>query len=68
VGLLGKMGANLKSWQGIVEERLPGREGLPRHQGEAYASEVVVQLYYPAGTASPAHAATGEEDHAAAVA
>jgi hypothetical protein len=68
VGLMGKMGANLKAWQAIVEERLPAREGLPRHQGEAYATELVVQLYFPAGTASPAHAATGEEDHAAAVA
>jgi hypothetical protein len=69
VGLLGKMGANLKGWQAIVEERLPGRDALPRHQGEAYATEVVVQLYYPAGTTSPAaHATTGEEDHAAAVA
>ncbi|HVG46273.1 MAG TPA: hypothetical protein VM890_16130, partial [Longimicrobium sp.] len=64
----GKMGANLKIWQAIVEERLPAREGLPRHEGEAYATEVVVQLYFPAGTASAATAATGEEDHAAAVA
>ncbi|MFL5384679.1 MAG: lantibiotic dehydratase [Longimicrobiaceae bacterium] len=69
VGLLGKMGANLKVWQAIVEERLPARDGLPRHQGEAYASEVVVQLYFPAGTTSDAaHAPTGEEGHAAAVA
>ncbi|HEV7590231.1 MAG TPA: hypothetical protein VGO40_19080, partial [Longimicrobium sp.] len=68
VGLMGKMGANLKGWQAIVEERLPAREGLPRHEGKAYATELVVQLYYPAGTASPVPAATGEEDHAAAVA
>ncbi|MFL5540019.1 MAG: lantibiotic dehydratase [Longimicrobiaceae bacterium] len=69
VGLLGKMGANLKAWQALVEERLPGRDGLPRYEGEAYASEVVVQLYFPAGTAqAEAHAPTGEEGHAAAVA
>jgi hypothetical protein len=62
------MGANLKIWQAIVEERLPAREGLPRHEGEAYATEVVVQLYFPAGTTSPeANAPAGEEDHAAAV-
>jgi len=69
VGLLGKMGANLKAWQALVEERLPARDGLPRHEGEAYASEVVVQLYFPSGTTQDeAHAPTGEEGHAAAVA
>ena len=68
VGLMGKMGANLKSWQAIVEERLPDRDALPRHEGERYATEVVVQLYYPAGTTSTGHGATGEEEHAAAVA
>jgi hypothetical protein len=67
VGLLGKMGANLKGYHAVVEERLPGREALPRHQGEAYASEVVVQLYFPAGTAGAA-AHAGQEEHAAAVA
>lgn len=67
VGLLGKMGANLKAYHVVVEERLPGREALPRHGGDAYASEVVVQLYFPAGTAgAAAHAA--QEEHAAAVA
>ncbi|HET7231558.1 MAG TPA: lantibiotic dehydratase [Longimicrobium sp.] len=69
VGLLGKMGANLKSYHAIVEERLPGREALPRHGNDAYASEIVVQLYFPAGTAGAAgHALTGGEAHAAAVA
>lgn len=69
VGLLGKMGANLKSYTAIFEERLPAREALPRHDGQPYATEVVVQLYFPAGTTSPAEPAlTGEEDHAAAVA
>lgn len=68
VALLGKMGANLKAYQALFEERLPSRAALPTHEGQAYASEVVVQLYYPAGTASPAHAPEGEEAHAAAVA
>ncbi|HEX8905514.1 MAG TPA: hypothetical protein VF771_11760, partial [Longimicrobiaceae bacterium] len=68
VGLLGKMGANLKSYNAIIEERLPGRTALPRHEGEAYATEVVAQLYYAAGTASPAEARDRQEDHAAAVA
>ena len=68
VGLLGKMGANLKAWQAIVEERLPTRDDLPRHEGERYATEVVVQLYFPAGTTSAGAHATAEEGHAAAVA
>jgi hypothetical protein len=69
VGLLGKMGANLKAYSAIIEERLPAREALPEHQGTRYASEVVVQLYFPAGTASPAeHELSGQENHAAAVA
>jgi hypothetical protein len=67
VGLLGKMGANLKAYHAVIEERLPGREALPRHGGDAYAAEVVVQLYFPAGTAGAA-APAGEEEHAAAVA
>jgi hypothetical protein len=66
VGLFGKMGANLKQWSAVIEERLPSREALPRHDGRAFASEVVVQLYYPAGTATPA--TDRQEDHAAAVA
>ncbi|HYH82300.1 MAG TPA: lantibiotic dehydratase [Longimicrobium sp.] len=69
VGLLGKMGANVKSFTAVVEERLPAREALPRHGGDAYASELVVQLYFPAGTSgAAAHAAAGQEEHAAAVA
>jgi len=69
VGLLGKMGANLKAYSVTVEERLPGREALPRHGGDAYASEIVVQLYYPAGTTGgETHALAGEGEHAAAVA
>jgi hypothetical protein len=69
VGLLGKMGANLKRYNVDIEERLPSRAALPVHEGHAYATEVVVQLYYPAGTAQPAAGAGArEEDHAAAVA
>jgi hypothetical protein len=69
VGLLGKMGANLKRYTVDVEERLPSREALPVHDGRAYAAEVVVQLYYPGGTASAAaDAQAAEEEHAAALA
>jgi hypothetical protein len=69
VGLLGKMGANLKSYHATFEERLPDRAALPRHGNDSYASEIVVQLYFPAGTAgTAAHALSTGEDHAAAVA
>ncbi|HET7461746.1 MAG TPA: lantibiotic dehydratase [Longimicrobium sp.] len=69
VGLLGKMGANLKSYHATFEERLPDRAALPRHGGDAYASEIVVQLYFPAGTSgAAAHALTAGGEHAAAVA
>jgi hypothetical protein len=69
VGLLGKMAANLKNFHAIFEERLPAREALPVHDGQAYATEVVVQLYFPAGTSgSAAEAANAQEEHAAAVA
>ncbi|HEX2204343.1 MAG TPA: hypothetical protein VHG91_13625, partial [Longimicrobium sp.] len=67
VGLLGKMAANLRNYQVTIEERLPAREDLPTHGGDAYASELVVQLYFPQGLAGPAHALSGEEDHAAVV-
>jgi lantibiotic biosynthesis dehydratase-like protein len=68
VGLLGKMGANLKAYAAVFEERLPDRAALPRHDGQAYATEVVVQLYYAAGTAAAAAAPDRQEEHAAAVA
>jgi hypothetical protein len=65
VGLLGKMAANLRSYSVVVEERLPGREELARTEdGTAYATEVVVQLYFPSGTANPAHALDPQSDHA----
>jgi hypothetical protein len=68
VGLLGKMAANLKLYSVIVEERLPGRDELARTaDGAAYATEVVVQLYFPSGTANTpaADALDPESDHAA---
>ena len=66
VGLLGKMAANLKNYTVIFEERYPDRPALPVHEGDTYATELVVQLYFPAGTATDAaHALSGEEDHAA---
>jgi hypothetical protein len=65
VGLLGKMAANLKNYTAQFEERLPEREGLPHNGDDVYATELVVQLYFPAGTAQAAHAPAGEEDHAA---
>ncbi|HEX5724779.1 MAG TPA: hypothetical protein VFX98_04895, partial [Longimicrobiaceae bacterium] len=63
VGLLGKMAANLKAYTATIEERLPRREALPLHQGEAYATELVVQLNFPGGVAT-APAARAEEGHA----
>jgi len=67
VGLLGKMAANLRLYSVVVEERLPGRDELARTEdGTRYATEVVVQLYFPSGTANPAtHALDTESDHAA---
>jgi hypothetical protein len=52
VGLLGKMGTGLKAYQGVFEERYPSREQLPRFGDTAFATELVVQLYFPGGTAS----------------
>ena len=65
VGLLGKMAANLKNYSVNFEERLPGREALARDgSGASFATELVVQVHFPAGTASPAGALSGEGDHA----
>jgi hypothetical protein len=66
VGLLGKMGANLKNYHAIIEERLPDVQDLPRVNGEPYVTEQVIQLYFPAGavTAAPDALAAGEEEHA----
>jgi hypothetical protein len=65
VGLLGKMAVNLKNYSVTIEERLPARETLPVHAGERYATELVVQLNFAAGTlATPDPALAAEEDHA----
>lgn len=64
VGLLGRVGTGLKAYQAVFEERLPDRPGLPRHGADSYVTELVVQLYFPGGTASDADA--GEELLAAA--
>ena len=59
VGLLGKVAAGLKSYQGVFEERYPDRAQLPRYGDTAFATELVVQVYFPGGTAS-AQAEPGE--------
>jgi hypothetical protein len=62
------MAANLRLYSVVVEERLPGRDELARTaDGTRYATEVVVQLYFPSGTANPptADALDTESDHAA---
>jgi hypothetical protein len=68
VGLLGKMAANLKHYNVVIEERLPDRDALSRLDGKAYATEMVMQVNFPEGTEmDPAQALSGEEEHAAAV-
>jgi hypothetical protein len=52
VGLLGKVAQGLKNFSGTFEERYPDRAQLPRHGDTSFATELVVQLYFPGGTAS----------------
>ena len=52
VGLLGRIATGLKSYQAIFEERYPDRAALPRHGDDRFVTELVVQLYFPGGTAS----------------
>lgn len=52
VGLLGKVAQGLKNFSGNFEERYPDRAQLPRHGDTSFATELVVQLYFPGGTAS----------------
>ena len=52
VGLLGKVAQGLKNFSANIEERYPARERLARHDGASFATELVVQLYFPGGTAS----------------
>jgi hypothetical protein len=49
VGLLGKMAANLKQFTAVFEECLPEGAGLARHGENSFATELVVQLNFPAG-------------------
>ncbi|MBB4636439.1 lantibiotic dehydratase [Longimicrobium terrae] len=60
VALLGRVATGLKNFTAVLEERYPDRGALARHDGEAYATELVVQLYYPGGTASTPAAAAEE--------
>jgi hypothetical protein len=65
VGLLGKMALGLRSYRVVVEERLPGPGELTRHEGAAYATEMIVQVDFPGSAAgSPVDGARVEE-HAA---
>jgi hypothetical protein len=52
LALLGRIGTGLKLFTAVFEERLPDADALPRHDGRAYATELVVQLNFPGGTAS----------------
>ena len=52
VGLCGKVAQGLKTFSATLEERYPDREQLPRHGDASFATELVVQLYFPGGTAS----------------
>jgi hypothetical protein len=54
VGLLGRIATGLKGFQAVFEERYPDRAALPEHGGEKFVTELVVQLYFPGGTASAA--------------
>ncbi|WP_329684650.1 lantibiotic dehydratase [Longimicrobium sp.] len=57
VGLLGRIATGLKGYQAVFEERYPDRDALPRHGEDRFVTELVVQLYFPGGTASaPAEA------------
>lgn len=60
IALLGRVATGLKNFTAVLEERYPDRGALARHDGEAYATELVVQLYYPGGTASTPAAAAEE--------
>lgn len=52
VGLLGRIATGLKGFQAVFEERYPDRPALPEHGGAKFVTELVVQLYFPGGTAS----------------
>jgi hypothetical protein len=54
VALLGRIGVGLAHFNVAFEERLPDGDALARHGGDAFATELVVQLNFPGGTASEA--------------
>ena len=54
VGLLGSIATGLKGFQAVFEERYPDRADLPRHGDDTFVTELVVQLYFPGGTAGTA--------------
>jgi len=59
VAMLGRIGTGLKRFQAVIEERLPDRDGLPRHGDDRFVTELVVQLAFPGGTAAaPVEAAS----------
>jgi hypothetical protein len=59
VAMLGRTAAGLKRFQVVFEERLPDRDGLPRHGDDRFVTELVVQLAFPRGTAAaPSEAAS----------
>ena len=51
VGVLGKAAAGLERFSAVFEERYPAREQLARYGDAGFATELVVQLYFPGGTA-----------------
>ncbi|MDB4950869.1 MAG: hypothetical protein JWM27_3518 [Gemmatimonadetes bacterium] len=65
VGLLGKLAAGVKHFNVIVEERLPGPDALAEVAGGRWATEMVVQLDFPEGTANAGAAPARGEAHAA---
>jgi hypothetical protein len=47
VAMLGRLSGGLKHYNIIVEERLPGPGALATADGEAYATEMIIQVDYP---------------------
>jgi hypothetical protein len=59
VAMLGRIATGLKRFNAVFEERLPDRDGLPRHGDDRFVTELVVQLGFPGGTATtPSEAAS----------
>jgi len=66
VAMLGRIASGLKHFNIIVEERLPGRAALATAEGQAYATEMIIQVDYP-HPAGPTAALVAEEARGAAV-